>query len=109
MHSIRTNVRVPTFPRIGLDPDFFPILNREISMLLRISVFLLLAASANAQSTVFSALSPLNPGEGFVPPISIGAIAGAPDMRIHILELGVGGDADAGSGPVLFSALGPGL
>jgi hypothetical protein len=62
-----------------------------------------------AQGEVFSVLSPVNPSEGFVDPFAIGSIPGVPNMRIHILELAVGGDADAGSGPVLFSALGSGV
>lgn len=63
----------------------------------------------HAQGTIFSVLSPIDPGEGLVDPIALGSISGVPDMRIHVLEIGVGGDADAGSGPVLFSALGSGL
>ena len=72
-------------------------------------VALMRATSIYGQGTVFSVLSPVNPTEGFVDPIALGSIPGMPDMRIHILELAVGGDADAGSGPVLFSALGSGL
>ncbi|HKQ37575.1 MAG TPA: hypothetical protein VJ063_05815, partial [Verrucomicrobiae bacterium] len=67
------------------------------------------AACVYAQGTIFSVLSPINPPEGFVPPALLGTIAGVPEMRIHILELGIGGDADASSGPVLFSALGSDL
>lgn len=63
----------------------------------------------HAQGTIFSVLSPINPTEGFVDPIALASVPGVPDMRIHVLEIGVGGDADAGSGPVLFSALGGGL
>jgi hypothetical protein len=85
---------------------------KPIHILFRVTIFLgllMVGETGQSQGAVYSVLSPIDPAEGFFDPVMIGSIAGVPDMRIHILELGVGGDADAGSGPVLFSALGSGL
>ena len=42
-------------------------------------------------------------------PIDIGIIPGTPGMYIHLLELGIGGEPDAASGPTIFSVEGSGL
>lgn len=42
-------------------------------------------------------------------PVDIGTVPGMPGMYIHILELGIGGEPDAFSGPTIFDGLGSGL
>ena len=39
----------------------------------------------------------------------MGTISGIPGMQIHILQVGIGGDAGPDSGPTQFSAVGQGL
>ena len=45
---------------------------------------LVLGAAGRAQGIVYSVLSPINPTEGFVDPITLGSIRGVVEMRIHI-------------------------
>jgi hypothetical protein len=66
------------------------------------------SAAINAQG-LFTVLGPVDPGEGQVAPLTLGYIAPADGFLIHIVELGIGGDADAQSGPVTFSALSDGM
>ena len=69
----------------------------------------LASTAAEAQMLVFTGRVLANTDEMFFSPLSVGAIPGVAGSRIHVLELGIGGDADAESGPALFSALGGGL
>jgi hypothetical protein len=72
------------------------------------AVFCLAATCTHAQG-LFTAMGPVNPAEGPVPPLTLGTIAGVSGFRIHIIELGAGGDCSTNSGPVTFSALGSGM
>jgi hypothetical protein len=55
------------------------------------------------------ALVPFVQTIGPLPFITAGQIPGIPGQRIHILEVGIGGDADVNSGPSRWRAHGPGV
>jgi hypothetical protein len=71
------------------------------------AVLSMLAASSYGQA-VFAELFEVDMPDP-PQPVFIGTIPGTPGMYIHILELGIGGEPDAFSGPTIYSGIGSGL
>jgi hypothetical protein len=67
------------------------------------TIGLLLAIGVRA-GTLFTAVA--DSPYPSIPTQILGTIEGVPGFRIHIIELGIGGDASDDSGPAVFSAIG---
>lgn len=57
---------------------------------------------------IYTAANP-GPGQNGLTPIPLGQIPGIPGQMIHIIEIGIGGDASQFSGPAEFRAHGGGV
>ena len=74
-----------------------------------IAMSLAFACSCYAQQGVFAQRFLLDDLPDPEAPVRIGTIPGTPGMYIHVLEVGIGGEPDAFSGPTIFGGIGSGL
>lgn len=73
------------------------------------ALILITGVCVSSRAEVFTKMVSTRDGTGYDKNLLLGALAGRSNMRINIVRIGIGGDADANSGKQVFQAIGGGL